>query len=92
VKLWNQTRTVKQIFHAEYAEIAEAMRKKMFLYEGIHGGAHYACATIRMASTNKVCALPRILRILREIFLSDGNMFFEHEFLELITCNISMFS
>jgi hypothetical protein len=49
---------------------------EMLLYEGIRGGARYACATIRMASTNKVCALPRILRIPREIFLSDGNIFF----------------
>ena len=48
----------------------------MLLYEGIHGGARYTCATIRMVSTNKVCALPRISRILREIFLPDSNFFF----------------
>ena len=49
---------------------------KMLSYEGIRGGARYTCATIRMASTNKVCALPRILRIPREIFLPDSNFFF----------------
>ena len=48
----------------------------MLSYEGIHGGARYTCATIRMVSTNKECALPRILRIPRETFLPDGNFFF----------------
>ena len=53
---------------------------KMRLYEGIRRGARYTCATIRMASTNKVCALPRILRIPRETFLAENNfLFFDHE-------------
>ena len=49
---------------------------EMLLYGKIRGGARYTCATIRMASTNNVCALPRILRILRETYLPNGNFFF----------------
>ncbi len=49
---------------------------EMLSHVGILGGARYACATIRMASTNKVCALLRILRIPRETFLPNGNIFF----------------
>ncbi len=43
---------------------------------GTRRGARYTCATVRMASTNKVCALPRILRIPREIFYQTVISFF----------------
>ena len=49
---------------------------EMLLYVGTRRGARYTCATVRMASTNKVCALPRILRIPREMFLPNSNFFF----------------
>ena len=49
---------------------------EMLLHGGIRRGARYTCATFRMGSTNKVCALPRILRIPRETFLLGSNFFF----------------
>ena len=38
-------------------QFAETMRIGIVLCRELRRGAHYACATIRMASTNKVCAL-----------------------------------
>ena len=49
---------------------------EMLLYEGKRKGARSTCATVRMASTNNVCALPRIPRILRATFLPDSNIFY----------------
>ena len=40
-------------------QFAETMRKRIVLCRELRRDARYACVTIRMASTNKVCALLR---------------------------------
>ena len=56
---------------------------EMLLHGGIRRGARYTCATSRMGSTNKVCALPRILCIPRETFLLGSNFLTSSLFLAI---------
>ena len=47
------------VSHADSAEIAETMRIGIVLCRELRRDARYACVTIWMESTNKVCALLR---------------------------------